>query len=162
MRGTLLHRLCDRLILLLLLLHLLLIHNDRLLILFDWLLWRTRSANSLRLGGELRESGRRLQLIAVVFHRRWHELLLLTLLLAPWLLRHLLLLIAGSFHRELDLAWRDLLVRGAALLGRGRNVYLIGGFLRHDISICVRLPSAERELMMRCVLIHGLHWVHVR
>ena len=162
MRGTLLHRLCDRLILLLLLLHLLLIHNDRLLILFDWLLRRTMSANSLRLGGELRESGRRLQLIAVVFHRRWHELLLLTLLLAPWLLRHLLLLIAGSFHRELDLAWRDLLVRGAALLGRGRNVYLIGGFLRHDISICVHLPSAERKLMMRCVLIHGLHWVHVR
>ena len=159
MCGTLFHRLNDRFVLLL---HLLLIHNDWLLILFYWLLWRTWSVNSLRLGGELRESGRRLQLVAIIFHRRWHELLLLTFLFAPWLLRHLLLLIGGSFHRELDLARRDLLIRGAALLGCGRNVYLIGGFLRHYIGIRVHLPSAKRELMMRCVLIHGLHRVHVR
>ena len=129
---------------------------------FAWLRWHTRSADSLRLGGELREPGRRLQLVGIIFHGRWHELLLLILLFAPWLLRHLLLLISGSFHRELDLAGRNLLVRGAALLSCLRCVYLIGRFLRHYIIISVRLPSAtKRELMMRCVLIHGLQRVHV-
>ena len=162
MRGTLFCRLNDGFALWLQWLHLLRIHNNWLLKLFDWLRWRTTwSANSLRLGGELRESSRRLQLVAIVFHRRWHELLLLALLLATWLLRHLLLLIAGSFHRELDLTGRDLLVRSATLLCCGRCVYLIGRFLRHYISIRMGLPSAELELMMRCKLIHGLHRVHV-